>query len=40
MREAPCINCGKELNIFEQAYLDSKMCYGCDAQLFRQQKLF
>ncbi len=40
MKEAPCIVCGKELHIFEQAYLDSKMCYRCDAEKVKQQKLF
>lgn len=39
IKEKVCISCGKILTIFEEAYLDHDMCYGCDALKIKQQKL-
>jgi len=40
IKDKTCIVCNKVLTIFEEAYLDSNMCYGCDAEKHKQQKLF
>lgn len=38
-KEKVCISCGKTLTIFEECYLDHDMCYKCDAEKIKQQKL-
>lgn len=40
IKEKECKICKKLLTIFEECYLDSEMCYKCDAEQHKQQKLF
>lgn len=39
IKEKECKTCGKVLTIFEEAYLDNGLCYGCEAKEKQQLKL-
>jgi hypothetical protein len=40
IKDKVCKNCSKVLTIFEEAYLDNGLCFGCDVKENQQQKLF